>query len=151
MHAYPDRRTAILRCKTTNTAIVMSLLYNMLLIALCTVYAFKTRNIPENFNEAKYIAFTMYSTCIVWLAFVPIYFGTDGRDFKVRYDDAISTDYDIFIFIHQNGRDKIITQNNKSERKIEANNLTKQIKICKHLQIQFMIYSSINQLISNNN
>jgi len=59
-------------------------MYNMVLIALCTVYAFKTRNIPENFNEAKYIAFTMYSTCIVWAAFVPIYFGTDGRDFKVR-------------------------------------------------------------------
>jgi len=39
----------------------------------------------------------------------------------------------------------------KSKRKIEANNLTKQIKICKHLPIQFMIYSSINQLISNNN
>jgi len=84
-YAYPDRRTVILRCKTTNVSLVMSLMYNMVLIALCTVYAFKTRNIPENFNEAKYIAFTMYSTCIVWAAFVPIYFGTDGRDFKVRY------------------------------------------------------------------
>jgi len=83
-YAYPDRRSVILRCKTSNVSIVMSLMYNMVLIALCTVYAFKTRNIPENFNEAKYIAFTMYSTCIVWSAFVPIYFGTDGRDFKVR-------------------------------------------------------------------
>lgn len=67
----------------------MSLLYNMVLIILCTVYAFKTRKIPENFNEAKYIAFTMYSTCIVWLAFVPIYFGTKS-DFKV-IDQFIST------------------------------------------------------------
>jgi hypothetical protein len=33
-------------------------------IFLCTWYAFKTRKIPENFNEAKYIGFTMYSTCI---------------------------------------------------------------------------------------
>ena len=55
----------------------------MVLVLLCTVYAFKTRKIPENFNETKYIAFTMYSTCIVWLAFVPIYFGTDKADFKV--------------------------------------------------------------------
>ena len=47
-----------------------------------TIYAFKTRKIPENYNEAKYIAFTMYSTCIVWLAFIPIYFGTKN-DFKV--------------------------------------------------------------------
>ena len=79
---YPDRRTVILRCKSTNFAIVMSLVYNMILIILCTVYAFKTRKIPENYNEAKYIAFTMYSTCIVWLAFIPIYFGTKN-DFKV--------------------------------------------------------------------
>jgi len=83
-YAYLDRRLVILRCKTTNMAIMMSLTYNMVLIALCTVYAFKTRNIPENFNETKYIAFTMYSTCIVWLAFVPIYFSTDRKDFKVR-------------------------------------------------------------------
>ncbi|CAD5122291.1 DgyrCDS10732 [Dimorphilus gyrociliatus] len=80
---YPDRRNVVRRCKSTNVAIVMSLLYNMVLIILCTVYAFKTRKIPENFNEAKYIAFTMYSTCIVWLAFVPIYFGTKS-DFKIQ-------------------------------------------------------------------
>ena len=79
---YPDRRTAVLRCQSTNVSIVISLLYNMILIILCTVYAFKTRKIPENFNEAKYIAFTMYATCIVWLAFIPIYFGSKS-DFKV--------------------------------------------------------------------
>ena len=82
-YLYPDRETVVLRCKSTNFAVVMSLLYNMILIILCTVYAFKTRKIPENYNEAKYIAFTMYSTCIVWLAFIPIYFGTKN-DFKVR-------------------------------------------------------------------
>ena len=81
---YPDRETVVLRCHSTNFAIVVSLLYNMLLIILCTVYAFKTRKIPENYNEAKYIAFTMYSTCIVWLAFIPIYFGTKN-DFKVSH------------------------------------------------------------------
>jgi len=43
------------------------------------------------------------------------------------------------------------TKTIKSKRKIEANNLTKQVKIYKHLPIQFLIYSSINQLISNNN
>lgn len=94
-HDYPDRHTVILRCKSTNFAMVMSLLYNMILIMLCTVYAFKTRKIPENYNEAKYIAFTMYSTCIVWLAFIPIYFGTKN-DFKVSnvlYISFIITSY----------------------------------------------------------
>ena len=72
----------VLTCKASQIAILLSLVYNMLLIILCTVFGFKTRKIPQNFNEAKYIAFTMYSTCIVWLAFVPIYFGAN-HDFKV--------------------------------------------------------------------
>ncbi|KAK5896128.1 hypothetical protein CgunFtcFv8_009762 [Champsocephalus gunnari] len=42
----------------------------------CTVYAIKTRGVPETFNEAKPIGFTMYTTCIIWLAFIPIFFGT---------------------------------------------------------------------------
>ena len=48
----------------------------MVLITVCTFYAIKTRKVPENFNEAKFIGFTMYTTCIIWLAFVPLYFGT---------------------------------------------------------------------------
>ena len=81
---YPKRLIAVLTCGTSNYTMVLSLGYNMILILMCTVYAFKTRKIPENFNEAKYIGFTMYSTCIVWLAFIPIYFSTQN-DYKVRY------------------------------------------------------------------
>lgn len=82
MYVLQGKDALILKCKTSQIAIVISLFYNMFLIILCTVYAFKTRKIPQNFNEAKYIAFTMYSTCIVWLAFIPIYFGAN-QDFKV--------------------------------------------------------------------
>ena len=82
---YPNRETAILRCRTSNFNIVISLLYNMVLIGMCTYYALRTRKIPENFNEAKYIAFAMYSTCIVWLAFIPTYFGTNKSDFRVSH------------------------------------------------------------------
>lgn len=71
-----------MECRSSQVATMMSLFYNMFLIVLCTVYAFKTRKIPQNFNEAKYIAFTMYSTCIVWSAFIPIYFGAN-HDFRV--------------------------------------------------------------------
>ncbi|XP_014206489.1 metabotropic glutamate receptor 7-like [Copidosoma floridanum] len=80
---YPYPLTAVLTCRVSTFALMMSLVYNMLLILMCTLYAFKTRKIPENFNEAKYIGFTMYSTCIVWLAFIPIYFGTNN-DYKVQ-------------------------------------------------------------------
>lgn len=82
---YPDDFRAILTCSFTATAtpLILSQVYNMFLIVLCTIYAVKTRKIPENFNETKHIGFTMYSTCIVWLAFVPIYFGTTNN-FRVR-------------------------------------------------------------------
>ncbi|UYV70894.1 GRM4 [Cordylochernes scorpioides] len=76
-------RSVVLQCGISSISLVISLIYNMILIALCTAYAFKTRKIPENFNEAKYIGFTMYSTCIVWLAFIPIYFGTKN-DFRIQ-------------------------------------------------------------------
>ena len=80
---YPYRLVSVITCGISNISLMLSLSYNMVLIILCTIYAFKTRKIPENFNEAKYIGFTMYSTCIVWLAFVPIYFGTNN-DYKVN-------------------------------------------------------------------
>ena len=70
------RDQVILKCKIQDISFLISLIYNMLLIIICTVYAVKTRKIPENFNESKFIGFTMYTTCIIWLAFVPIYFGT---------------------------------------------------------------------------
>ncbi len=37
------------------------------------MYAIKTRKIPENFNEARFIGFVMYALCLIWLAFIPIY------------------------------------------------------------------------------
>ncbi|XP_014680839.1 PREDICTED: metabotropic glutamate receptor-like [Priapulus caudatus] len=75
---YPEgrREEVILKCDIDDSSFLISLAYVMLLIITCTVYAVKTRKIPENFNESKFIGFTMYTTCIVWLAFVPIYFGT---------------------------------------------------------------------------
>lgn len=47
-------------------------------------YAFKTRKCPENFNEAKFIGFTMYTTCIIWLAFLPIFYVTSS-DYRVTH------------------------------------------------------------------
>ena len=64
------------------TSLLFTQVYNMILISVCTFYAVKTRKVPENFNEAKFIGFTMYTTCVIWLAFIPIYFGT-GNSFEV--------------------------------------------------------------------
>ncbi|RUS89252.1 hypothetical protein EGW08_002995, partial [Elysia chlorotica] len=57
--------------------------YPILLVLVCTVYAIITRKIPEAFNESKHIGFTMYTTCIIWAAFVVIYLST-AHNIQVR-------------------------------------------------------------------
>ncbi|XP_026871324.2 metabotropic glutamate receptor 1 isoform X1 [Electrophorus electricus] len=88
--SYPSIRQVYLICNTSNLGMVAPLGYNGLLIMSCTYYAFKTRNVPANFNEAKYIAFTMYTTCIIWLAFVPIYFGSDYKIITTSFSVSLS-------------------------------------------------------------
>ncbi|XP_068005605.1 LOW QUALITY PROTEIN: metabotropic glutamate receptor 5 [Melanerpes formicivorus] len=90
MHDYPSIREVYLICNTTNLGVVTPLGYNGLLILSCTFYAFKTRNVPANFNEAKYIAFTMYTTCIIWLSFVPIYFGSNYKIITMCFSVSLS-------------------------------------------------------------
>ncbi|XP_056885693.1 glutamate receptor, metabotropic 2a [Takifugu flavidus] len=80
----PERRDVVtLKCNSKDSSMLVSLTYNCILIILCTVYAFKTRKCPENFNEAKFIGFTMYTTCIIWLAFQPIFYVT-ASDYRVQ-------------------------------------------------------------------
>ena len=69
-----------------DSSFLLSQVFNVLLIIVCTVYAIKTRKIPENFNESKFIGFTMYTTCIIWLAFLPIYFGTANTNEVITRD-----------------------------------------------------------------
>uniref|UniRef100_A0A8C2ZSU5 Glutamate metabotropic receptor 1 n=1 Tax=Cyclopterus lumpus TaxID=8103 RepID=A0A8C2ZSU5_CYCLU len=88
--SYPSIREVYLICNTSTVGMVAPLGYNGLLIMSCTYYAFKTRNVPANFNEAKYIAFTMYTTCIIWLAFVPIYFGSNYKIITTSFSVSLS-------------------------------------------------------------
>ena len=73
---YSDREELVLECKVDELSFSVNLCYVMVLMVLCTAYAFKTRTFPKNFNESKYIGITMYITCAVWMGFFPFYLNT---------------------------------------------------------------------------
>jgi hypothetical protein len=83
---YPATRRVRLICNTTTLGIVVPLGFDLILIFMCTLYAVKTRNLPENFNEAKFIGFTMYTTCVIWLGFFAIYFGNKHDSYNGALD-----------------------------------------------------------------
>ena len=47
--------------------------YNAILILLCCYYAFRTRSVPDNYNESKFIGVSVYSNVVVCLSVVPVH------------------------------------------------------------------------------
>ncbi|VDO27430.1 unnamed protein product [Onchocerca flexuosa] len=82
-HYYPTRDQVVLKCNIPDHHFLYSLAYDAALIVFCTVYAIKTRKVPENFNETRFIGFTMYTTCVLWLSWIFFFFGT-GSDFQIQ-------------------------------------------------------------------
>ena len=74
---YSNNINAVLTCgANVYIGLSVSLTYNAILLVITTYFSIRTRNVPENFNEAKFINMNMYTLCILWLAFIPSYFIT---------------------------------------------------------------------------
>lgn len=71
------------KCNVKDSSMLISLTYDVVLGHLVhCVCSFKNAEVPRKLNQAKFIGFTMYTTCIIWLAFLPIFYVTSS-DYRV--------------------------------------------------------------------
>ncbi len=74
-----DTPTMNIQCSSPHIAVlvIQILVYSALLVAT-NILAVMTIQFPENFNEARYVAFATFSTLLIWVAFLQTYFAVES-------------------------------------------------------------------------
>ncbi|CAH1780393.1 unnamed protein product [Owenia fusiformis] len=78
-----------LLCWIPLESLIAPLVYNLVLIIICSYYGFKTRFLPDNFNESRFIFFSVSTTLFLWIAFLPTYFTASSAYHKATLLSAL--------------------------------------------------------------
>lgn len=68
----PMRDSVAVLCHSKTVQVIFNLIPPLLLMGACTVFAYKTRHFPSNFNEALSIFTAMYISCFIWGIFITV-------------------------------------------------------------------------------